>query len=202
MLTQAAARCRLTGSDPVDAQQPLLVPTRPAAELSGVLADRARRSSRASSPLLRGRRVAPRARPVGAGRTTWEAIGRLGGSGAGSEGGEQLDVVPFGERSHSRVEGDQTHAPAAGERQQVGVGHLAVAGQPRHVGVADRHVVDQEAVTVRGAQSDRTARAGSTPMGLGTTFGLDDTRTNPLSVIGHVAQPPALLAANHVRIAA
>jgi len=39
-------------------------------------------------------------------------------------------------------------------------------------------------------------------MGLGSALGLEETRANPLSVIGHVAQPSAALAANHARIAA
>src|SRR5919109_1062170 len=50
--------------------------------------------------------------------------------------------------------------------------------------------------------ADKTARAASTPIGLESTFGFDETRTKPLSVIGHVAHPLALLAANHDRVAA
>jgi hypothetical protein len=34
-----------------------------------------------------------------------------------------------------------------------------------------------------------TPRAASTPIALGSTFGLQETRTKPLSVIGHVAHP-------------
>jgi hypothetical protein len=47
-----------------------------------------------------------------------------------------------------------------------------------------------------------TPRAASAPIGLGRTFGLDETRTNPLSVIGHVAHPADAFAANHRRISA
>lgn len=47
-----------------------------------------------------------------------------------------------------------------------------------------------------------TRRASSTPIALGKTVGLDDTRTKPLSVKGQVAQPEALFAANHLRVVA
>ncbi len=106
------------------------------------------------------------------------------------------------ERRHPRVERDEADAPAAGERQQVRIGHLAVTGHPRHVVVADRHVIRQEAVPPADRSAASTASAASTPIGLGSTFGFDDTRTKPLSVIGQVAHPLALLAANHVRIVA
>ena len=46
----------------------------------------------------------------------------------------------------------------------------------------------------------RTRCASATPIGLGRTFGLVDTRTNPLSVTGHVAQPCDALSANHWRM--
>jgi hypothetical protein len=39
-------------------------------------------------------------------------------------------------------------------------------------------------------------------MGLGSTFGFEETRTKPLSVIGHVAHPAALCWVNQARIAA
>jgi hypothetical protein len=40
------------------------------------------------------------------------------------------------------------------------------------------------------------------PIALGSTIGLDETRTKPLSVIGHVAHPAEPFAVNHARIAA
>ena len=44
-------------------------------------------------------------------------------------------------------------------------------------------------MTSTARSADRTVRAASTPIGLGRPSGSADTRTKPLSVIGHVAHP-------------
>ena len=89
-----------------------------------------------------------------------------------------------------------------GDREQVRIGDLPVALQRRDLGVGERDVVVQEAMGLVLTQRGRTARACSTLIGFGSTFGFEDTRTNPLSVTGHVAQPFAAELANHARTAA
>ena len=87
-----------------------------------------------------------------------------------------------------------------GQRHQVGVSNLSVTYERRKVGVGNRDVIGEEAVAGESTSDMRTLRAVSTPIGLGRTFGLDETRTKPLSVTGQVAQPRSPCATNHARI--
>ncbi|MGH3752384.1 MAG: hypothetical protein ACRDRP_06760 [Pseudonocardiaceae bacterium] len=49
------------------------------------------------------------------------SVGRI------SEGGGQFHVTPSRQRDERGIEGDQAHTAATRERQQVRIGHLAVA---------------------------------------------------------------------------
>jgi hypothetical protein len=110
--------------------------------------------------------------------------------------------VVTSEPSEPSVEGQQAGAMATGQGQQVRVGDLPVSRERRDVGVGDRDVVHEEPVTGDLGSDPITARAASTPIGAGNTLGFADTRTNPLSVTGRVAQPSRALGPNQPRMAA
>ena len=83
----------------------------------------------------------------------------------------------------------------------MGIGHLAMTGEPWNVVVDDRDVVGQEPVPAGGAQGSKRRERPRHRIALESAFGLDDTRTKPLSVIGQVAQPAEAFSTNQLRMA-
>ncbi|GAB7143362.1 hypothetical protein AWC22_13515 [Mycobacterium riyadhense] len=59
--------------------------------------------------------------------------------------------MSLGEAEDCAVETDQPDASPASERQQMGVGYLAVTDDRRNVVIDERYVISQEAVTFQDA---------------------------------------------------
>lgn len=51
------------------------------------------------------------------------------------------------------VEGDEVHAEAVGQGRQIGVGHLTVTDDGRHIGLRVRHRISDELVLVTAVQA-------------------------------------------------
>ena len=84
-------------------------------------------------------------RPINAGRPLIETP-------FASERFEKFNVRCAAEREHTGVERDELHLVSSRERQEMRVGYLPMSGQPRHVLVCQRDVVDQESMVASSAE--------------------------------------------------